>query len=47
MGEQVNNGKAFEWATGVALSSQGFELVWDEQTRHNQNCFEIRTEEKN
>lgn len=40
MASQVINGKAFEWAVGVALSENGLILASSPSAKHNKLCFE-------
>lgn len=44
MASQVINGKAFEWAVGVAIAQQtGFDIILDKVATHNQSCFDSET----
>lgn len=40
MASQVTNGKAFEWAVGLALTSHGGVLLNDKTAKQNNKCFE-------
>jgi len=43
MASQVKNGKAFEWAVGLAITEQtGFNVIMDEPAKNNKDCFDDR-----
>lgn len=39
MASQVTNGKAFEWAMGLALTDAGLLLTKDSNANQNESCF--------
>lgn len=39
MASQVTNGKAFEWAMGLALAEAGLTLTRDNAANKNESCF--------
>lgn len=40
MVSQVENGKAFEWAVGLALIGNGFSLIPNDSSAQNRKCFD-------